>query len=138
MMRPRAVKPNWPSLLTISLKGCFCIVLVFLKIGIWYTSSLSGLSYSLVMNLHSITPFLVALFFYLLYKEALNRWHIIGIVLITICVVLIGVGSSTGSDTSSGTISPWVPIILAIIMSCVSSGSIVLIRYISIKTVIPM
>ncbi len=129
---------NRNSVITIAIKGALCSLLIFIRIAIFQTCTLSGLNYSLVMNCHAITPFLIAYSFYVLYSESLNHLHIFGIVLIFFCVLITGFSSTTDSESEEGTISAWIPIGLVLLMCLLSAFSAVLIRFISLKTNIPM
>ena len=59
-----------------------------MKISVMYTAACAGLSYSLVINLYSLTPFFTAIAFYFLFKEKLNSMHLIGMALLFVCIVI--------------------------------------------------
>ena len=65
-----------------------------MKILVMYTAALSGLNYSLVINMYSLSPFLTALAFYLLFKEKLKPFHIAGIGLLFLCILITSRSSS--------------------------------------------
>ena len=76
---------NIVAVLTKSLVA-FCTQLM--KILVMYTAALAGLNYSLVVNMYSLTPFLTAIAFYILFKEKLNSMHLIGIGLLFVCIII--------------------------------------------------
>ena len=59
-----------------------------MKIFVMYTAALAGVNYSLVINMYSLAPFLTAIAFYLLFKETLKPFHIVGIGFLFICIVV--------------------------------------------------
>jgi drug/metabolite transporter (DMT)-like permease len=58
------------------------------------TAELAGINFSLILNLYSLTPFLTAILFYLVFKERLAKAHILGMIFIFGCVVVTGESNS--------------------------------------------
>jgi drug/metabolite transporter (DMT)-like permease len=65
-----------------------------MKILVMYTAALSGINYSLVINLYSLSPFLTSFAFYLIFQEKLKPFHLAGIALLFLCVIITGHSSS--------------------------------------------
>lgn len=58
----------------------------FLHAAVLYSSTLAHINFSLILNLYSMTPFLTAIAFYMMFKERLHKMHLIGMFLILGCI----------------------------------------------------
>jgi drug/metabolite transporter (DMT)-like permease len=82
------LKFNYFNLLGVLCKATCSLCSSFLKIIVMYTAAQAGLHYSLVINMYSLTPFLTAAAFYFIFKERMNPIHIIGIIMLMVCIVI--------------------------------------------------
>ena len=53
-----------------------------------HTAELAHVNFSLIMNLYSLTPFITAILFYAVFKERLNKMHILGMIFIFGCILI--------------------------------------------------
>ena len=60
------------------------------KISVMYTASRAGFNYSLAVNLYSLTPFITAVAFYFIFKEKLQKLHLVGMGLLFCCIIITG------------------------------------------------
>lgn len=109
---------NYYNIKWMGIKGFVSVVGIYLKIAVLYTATLASINYSLISNIYSLTPFLLAISFYFLYKEVLSSIHVIGIVTIITGIVLTGVGQSSTSS-SDESLSVIVPIMIAVVYSII-------------------
>ena len=79
------------------------------------SAELAGINFSLVMNLYSLTPFLMAILFFSVFKEKLGNAHIIGMIFLFACVAITGESNSEAEKPADGKISALIPLILALI-----------------------
>ena len=84
----RKLRFNYFNMFGVILKALVTMTSQIFKISVMYTAARAGLSYSLVINLYSLTPFLTAVAFYFFFKERLNRMHLIGMALLFVCIVI--------------------------------------------------
>jgi drug/metabolite transporter (DMT)-like permease len=77
------------------------------------TADLAGINFSLILNLYSLTPFLTAILFYLVFKEKLAKVHLLGMIFIFACVVVTG-ESNSEQEVKPGQLSVLVPLFLAL------------------------
>ena len=84
----RKLRCNYFNLFGVFLKAIVMMISHAFKISVMYTAAYAGLSYSLVINLYSLTPFLTAVAFYFLFKERLFKMHLIGMGLLFVCIVI--------------------------------------------------
>lgn len=61
----------------------------FVKFGLMYSATLANVNYSLITNLYGLTPFVTAIAFYFIFKEKLNKYHLIGMSFIFICLIIL-------------------------------------------------
>ena len=64
-------------------------------------SRLADVSPSVILSSVSLSSFCVALLFYIIYKERITLYHIVGMLLIVLCVTLVAI-SKSGPDSYSG------------------------------------
>jgi drug/metabolite transporter (DMT)-like permease len=79
---------NYFNIFSILLKTAVTLGSQGLKISVMYTAAKAGFNYSLAINLYSLTPFLTAVAFYILFKERLNALHLVGMALLFVCIVI--------------------------------------------------
>ncbi len=105
----------------------------------FYTASLALINFSLIINLYALTPFVNSIAFFLVFKERLNRLHLIGMVLILGCIVLTGMSSSNKHDNDKNDdieepkISLLVPLALGLTNTLVFVGINLISRYLAIS-----
>lgn len=63
-------------------------------------SRLADVSPSVILSSVSLSSFCVALLFYIIYKERITLYHIVGMLLIVLCVTLVAI-SKSGPDSYS-------------------------------------
>ena len=94
------------------------VITVVLKILVMKTAAAAHINFSLVANIYSITPFWVAVAFYFIFKERITKIHLLGIVLITICILMTGLSSAAHHSTttdSEASLHTIVPLVMALI-----------------------
>ncbi|CDW77625.1 UNKNOWN [Stylonychia lemnae] len=109
------------------------IISVFLNSNVGfmaYYSFRADISPSVIISINSLTSFTVAIVFYFLYHEKLNFKHLIGMILIIICVVLIAISKSFTIQRPlvEEPITVFVPIFFALLQVLVMTLSTVIIR----------
>lgn len=82
------------------------------------TAAAAHINFSLIANIYSITPFWVAVAFYFLFKEHITKIHLLGIILITTCILMTGLSAAAHHGTSAHG-EPTLPVIVPLIMALV-------------------
>lgn len=91
---------------TFNIKGIILRFIISLadslvRIAVLWTESLVNMNFSLLANIMSVGPFLVAVSFYYIFSEKLHKIYIVGIVLMIGCAILTGWSSTTTTDSDS-------------------------------------
>ena len=84
------VKIQWYNIFAIIVRSIFSLGALFTHMAVIRTSDLADINLSLILNLYSLTPFLTAILFFIVFKERLNKLHILGMVFIFSCVIITG------------------------------------------------
>lgn len=71
-------------------RALFSLAAFFANMSVIYTSDKAGINLSLILNLYSLTPFLTAILFFIVFKEKLNKMHILGMIFLFGCVGITG------------------------------------------------
>ena len=85
--------------------------------GLTKYSILAGVSISVIASIISYSSLLAALIFYFVFKETLNKQHLIGMIILIACVMCIAMGkASAGSSENDGNeyVSIIIPILFAL------------------------
>ncbi|CDW81401.1 UNKNOWN [Stylonychia lemnae] len=120
------------------IRSCFQLLSQFILYYILQTSIMSGINASIVFSIYAATSVMVAIAFYLLFKESLGLKHIIGIVLVMVSVILIANGKYAPAEdvavrlgiNEENRISVFIPIALALANCCIFVMSSVMARLI--------
>lgn len=96
-----------------------------------YTATLAKINYSLVLNLYSLCPFLIAIGFYLVFGERLTRFHGLGMAMMLTCVVITGESYKVkeGEDGPQNTLALLLPLALALLSALLITLSSIVSRY---------
>jgi drug/metabolite transporter (DMT)-like permease len=101
-------------------------------------SVLSGINSSVITSILCVTVFLVALFFFVIFNEALGWTHMLGMILLMGCVILNSIqpdsdqlpeGNTTIEGEVQERISVLIPIGIAIFTAFVQASAAVVMRY---------
>jgi len=94
-----------------------------------YYATLAHLNFSLIINLYSLTPFFTAVAFFLLFREKLSKYHIVGMFFIFGCVYITGKSETTKKLTNTmgaqqeESVSPLIPVGMAIMSTLCFTAS---------------
>ena len=94
-------KVRWSSIVAVIVRSVLSLIGQFNHMLVLRTAELAGINFSLILNLYSLTPFLTAILFYLVFKEKLAKAHILGMLFIFGCVVVTG-ESNSQQETKPG------------------------------------
>lgn len=87
-----------------------------------------------MFSIVTISVFMTAILFYFKYNEKLMLQHIIGMLLIVVCVVILSISKSNRSlEVFEPTISIMVPIGLVIVQACIYTFNTFLVRQFSLR-----
>jgi drug/metabolite transporter (DMT)-like permease len=94
------------------------------------TTELAGVHMSLILNLYSLTPFITAILFFIVFRERLARAHIVGMILLMCCVVITGESShEEQEEEKTWKLTVFVPLTLAIVGTFIFTNTNFLSRY---------
>ena len=86
--------------------------------AVLHTADLAKINFSIILNLYSLTPFLTAILFFIVFKEKLNKLHILGMIMIFSCIVVTSESNSYGKgniDRKDDGLNIMIPICCALI-----------------------
>ena len=133
-------KLNMPSLGGVLCRSIVMVSVTFINAAVLYASIMANINFSLIINLYSFTPFLNAISFYFIFKEKLNKMHIVGMVMILVCFLFTSLSEEIdfgdNKDKEPSKISIIVPIGLAIIATFFFNTQHVVSRYVTNKSTI--
>jgi drug/metabolite transporter (DMT)-like permease len=87
----------------------------FMNMLVMLSSQLAGINFSIVMNIYSLTPFLMAVLFFSVFKEKLVKTHIFGMIFLFACVLITGESNYQEEKAADAKISGLIPLFLALI-----------------------
>jgi drug/metabolite transporter (DMT)-like permease len=109
--------PNWKAVFAVIFRSVMSLMGQFMNMLVMLSAELAGINFSLVMNLYSLTPFLMAILFFSVFKEKLARAHMVGMIFIFACVLITGESNSQAEKPADAKISALIPLFLALLAS---------------------
>ena len=115
--QPARLVINWYNVWAIFIRSFFSLGGLFLHMTVLHTAERAKINFSIILNLYSLTPFLTAILFYIVFKERLTKLHVAGMFLIFGCIAITS-ESNCQRIQEPGEISIMVPICCALTATC--------------------
>ena len=85
---------NWFNILGVTLRSISGIGAQVVYFIVVYTASHSNISFSIILSIYAISPFVTGFFCLIFFKEKLTIFHLIGMVILTVAVVVLSQSSN--------------------------------------------
>jgi len=80
-------------------------------------TSYAGINQGVISSIFTCSIIFTAIFFFIFYGEKLNLRHLVGIFFMTVCVVLISVGSESSTSTTTESTDTTNYLVLAVVLA---------------------